>query len=263
MKHLFSLLVICLLALAFVACNKEPLPTLNSSEKIASAAVQAFGFTDEEITAIGDIHDYYLKASYEQLSTNSPMTERNQLGEYFSNLNIDLSKLSHTPKSLYSMSLRKYEIMKENNYLLTESEYDNHQVLNDYLQVIYNAVDQTSSFKDFRERMDLLYHNVKSDTRLTEFEAEAVKVTISVAKSSVRLWMPSYMGGEGLSPPSTQHAKWNWGNAVLGDISGAMSAMAELGIAGAVLGSVPGTNAAIALAVGVSSGIGSAIGGLV
>lgn len=262
MKYLVSIVIYCLFAIALISCEQNTMSSFEPIEPTSEQRVQPFGLSDSDIDAIGDTHGWYLQHSYAQLSSTSSSTEAHQLGAYFSNLEVDLSNVSYTPKSLYSMSVQKHYALKQNGFFLSASDYSNPQMLNAYLELIFDDVDRASDFQDFRIRMDRLDQQVKSDKGLTGFEVETVLVTISVAKSSVKLWMPPHMGGEGLSAPSKHLAKWNWGNAVLGDISGAMAVMAELGVAGAVLGSVPGTNAAIGLAVGISSGIGSAIGGL-
>lgn len=252
-------------ALVVVSCSKSEDILADEHLKVESVfgEIKAIGLTESDIENIGMVHNFYLKAAYDQLDQNSKYSKENQIEEYFKALDLDISSTGYNSESLYEMSYQSHITLKNSDFFLGHKSLDNTN-LNSYLAIIYDELEKSSSSSEFDTRMNDLYDSVSSDTNLNEFEIEAIKVTIVVSKNSANIWMPESLGGQGLTSTGSLGigAKWNWGNAVLGDISGAMSVMAELGIAGAVLGTVPGTNVAIGLAVGVSAGIGSAIGGL-
>lgn len=269
---LFSFTQVLFIALVFLlsSCIKtddvsfaelESVDIISPQETGANAI--AVGFTESEIQDIGEIHNQYLAGAYSKLKTDVKQTKLEQVREYFTNLNVDISSTGYTSETLFKMSADAHYNLKANGYFLAQKQLEVEN-LNSYLELIYDEIDGATSLESFEHRMDALYSSISQDETLEESEIEAVKVTIVVTKNSAALWMPESMGGEGLTstPEIGPEAKWNWGNAILGDAVGAMSVMAEIGVAGAVLGAVPGTNVAIGLAVGISAGIGSAIGGL-
>lgn len=263
----FSLSIASILAISlfFSACQEElglvSAETHSVETDIANGVhTVAVGFSESEIQEIGKIHNEYLLESYSALDADSKVSKEEQIANYFKNLDVDISSTGYTMESLYEFSVQSYNKLSNNEFLL--SNKNTSTVLDEYLRQIYSELNSALSLDDFISSTQDLYDDVSFSTNISNAEIEAVKVTIVVAQNSASLWMPESMGGEGLTSTPNSATKWNWGGAVAGDIGGAMSVMAELGLAGAILGSVPGTNGAIALAVGVSAAIGSALGGI-
>lgn len=256
------LTLLVLLIFGFSSCEDQ-----NADQFLPATGylkITAFGLSDTEIDNIGKLHNEVLISSYEGIELVKPENKAAHVREHFYNLDLDIHSTGYDAKSLYDASEQWYHQSKENNFLI-RNENLNTAYLNKYLELIYDELSKTTSIQDFEGRMNNLEASLQGDDDLKLFEIEAIKVSISIAKNSAGVWMPTSMGGIGLTSNgivTSIEKKWNWGGMVLGDISGAMSVMAELGVAGAVLGTVPGTNAAIGVAVAVSSGIGSAIGGL-
>jgi hypothetical protein len=269
MKYLSTIATIFLVAfIFFVSCDKNsdilsPNLAETSVEVETFSEVKAIGLTESEIQNIGEVHNHHLVSAYNKLDGDLKLSQEAQIEEYFTNLDLDISSTGYDANSLYTASFEAHEQFKVNEYLLINTDL-NCTELNSHLEIIYSELEQATSFSSFVSAMDDLYSSVATDESLSDFEKEAIKVSIVVSKSSAELWMPTDMGGSGLTSSGVISTgnKWSWRNALIGDISGVIGVMAELGVAGAVLGTVPGTNVAIGIAVGVASAVGSAIGGL-
>lgn len=96
-----------------------------------------------------------------------------------------------------------------------------------YYNNIYILMDSSNNLIDYKNKLDINFSNALNEGLCTA-DLKIIEGSTSIAKYSAFFWAPKSWGGQGnydKYAKQDMRARWKWGNAALGDISGCGAGM--------------------------------------
>lgn len=258
-----------IMSILFSSCTDSTDPLNQISNNQLRDDPQEYIPFDFEETDLGELHNSIVLEMYTGVEFDNPENVASQIWANFENYEYDLSNGYDSARYYYNdLVFALINQILDANFDLSGEEFSylKDRTASPFFESVFDEIENMARLSQFEQNLDSI-QNIAND-QLEDFDYDAVKGLIIIAKSSAYLWCSESEGGYGLldkitSKSSTKDVPKSVQNAVLADAEACVGYFVTIGVGGSITAAlIPGTNLAFFLGWGISTAVGSALGAL-